>query len=379
MTAVYLDYAATTPLDPQVAERMREVQSSAWANPASTHVLGRAAADIVDHAEAQVRSLLNAADYSVLWTSGATESNNLAIVGAAKQRAHRGKHLITTRTEHKAVVDVFRALEKQGFEVTWLPAGVDGELQPQTLREALREDTTLVSLMYVNNETGLIHDVAAFGEICREHGALLHVDAAQAAGKIPVDLAALPIDLLSLTAHKYYGPKGVGALLVAPNVHLEPLLFGGGQQRRLRPGTVPVDLVAGLGEAAAVAEARIESDLEHLEGLRAALFTGISAIDGIRVNGPETGGYPGILNVSAAGIEGESLLLALEPLCVAAGSACNAQSREPSQVLRAIGLSDSDAQSAIRFSLGRPTTAEDIRFAVDHYRAAVAKLRELAP
>ena len=376
---IYLDYAATTPLDADVAERMREVQGTVYANPSSNHIQGRRAAAVVAGAEAQVRGLLNANDGSLLWTSGATESNNLAIIGVAEQRAHRGKHLVTMRSEHKAVVDVFRALEKRGFEVTWLDGDSEGRLDPSEFEAALRDDTQLASIMHVNNETGLIHDVAAFGSICRERGIAFHVDGAQAAGKIPVDLTELPVDLYSMTAHKFYGPKGVGALWVASGTHIEPQLFGGGQQRRLRPGTMPVDLIAGLGEAAAVASKRIQQDLEHLHALKTQLAEGIGDIDGLQVNGPTEGGYPGILNVGVDGVEGESLLLALEPLCVATGSACNSQSKEPSYVLRSLGRTDLEAQSAIRFSFGRYTTADEIEFATGHYRAAVEKLRQLAP
>ena len=376
---IYLDYAATTPLDADVAERMREVQEVAYANPSSNHIQGRRAAAVVARAEAQVRELLNVKDGSLIWTSGATESNNLAIIGTAEQRAHRGKHLVTMRSEHKAVVDVFRALEKRGFEVTWLVGDSEGRLDAREFEAALRGDTQLVSIMHVNNETGLIHDVAAIGRICRERGIAFHVDGAQAAGKIPVDLSELPVDHYSMTAHKFYGPKGVGALWVAAGTHLEPQLFGGGQQRRLRPGTMPVDLIAGLGEAAAVASKRIEQDLEHLSSLKALLADGITDIEGLQVNGPPDDGYPGILNVGVSEVEGESLLLALEPLCVATGSACNSQSKEPSYVLRSLGRTDLEAQSAIRFSFGRLTTTDEIVFAASHYRAAVEKLRQLAP
>ena len=376
---IYLDYAATTPLDPRVAERMRTVLQNAFANPASNHIMGRRAAAEVAEAETQVRELLCAGGGSIIWTSGATESNNLAILGVAEQRAHRGRHLVTMRTEHKAVVDVFKALEKRGFEVTWLNGDTEGRLSADELADAIRDDTQLVSVIHVNNETGCIQDLAKLGAVCRARGITFHSDGAQAAGKISVDLGSLPVDLYSLTAHKFYGPKGIGALYVADGTHLEPQLFGGGQQRRLRPGTMPVDLIAGMGETAAVAKERMADDLEALAALKAQLLGGIREIDGVYVNGPEQSAYPGILNVGADGVEGESLLLALEPICVATGSACNSQSKEPSYVLKALGRSDLEAQSAIRFSLGRPTTAEDITFTVEHYAAAINKLRELAP
>ncbi len=376
---IYLDYAATTPMDLRVAERMRTVQSTAWFNPASNHVAGRTSAAVVEHAARQLGSLLNADGSSFLWTSGATESNNLAITGSARQREHRGKHLITMRTEHKAVVDVFRALEKLGFDVTWLAPDADGLLPITRLEEALRSDTQLVSVMHVNNETGAIQDIAAIGEICQQRDVVFHVDGAQAAGKIPVDLATLPVDLYSLTAHKFYGPKGVGALIGRSGVPLAPIMFGGGQQRRIRPGTLPVDLIAGLGEAAALAQAHLSDDLDCLVALKSDLLLALQSVDGLYVNGPEDGGYPGILNVGVDGIDGESLLLALEPLCVATGSACNSQSQEPSYVLRALGRSDQQAQSAIRFSLGRMTTSTEINKAISLYCKAVDNLRNLAP
>jgi cysteine desulfurase len=376
---IYLDYAATTPLDPVVADRMRRVQSQAGFNPASNHIAGRRSAAVVRQAAELVGELLNVTPDTLLWTSGATESNNLAILGAARLRAHRGSHLITMQTEHKAVVDVFRALEKQGFEVSWLAPDPDGHLPVDKLLGALRDDTQLVSIMHVNNETGVIQNIAALGAACREHGVLLHVDGAQAAGKIPFDLASLPVDLYSLTAHKFYGPKGVGALYVSKGTALEPLMFGGGQQQRLRPGTLPVDLIAGMGEAAAIASKCIETDLQHLSVLKNQLLHGIVDIDGLHVNSPIDGGYPGILNVDVYDIEGESLLLALEPLCVASGSACNSRSQEPSSVLRALGRTDLQAQSAIRFSLGRPTTRVEIERAIALYRRAVKKLQEIAP
>lgn len=375
---IYLDYAATTPLDARVAEHMRQVQSSSYANASSNHAAGRRSAAVVQKAAVQLGDLLNAKPESFLWTSGATESNNLAILGAAKRHAHRGKHLVTMRTDHKAVVDVFRALEKQGFEVTWLLPGEDGRLSVAEFASALRSDTQLVSIMHINNETGVDQDIAAIGTQCRERGVLFHVDGAQSVGKVPVDLAELPVDMLSLTAHKFYGPKGVGALYIGDDTAIEPVSFGGGQQRRLRPGTLPVDLIAGLGKAAQIAASEAADDCQRLSVLRDHLWQGLQEIDGTYVNGDSQCQYPGILNVGVEDIEGESLLLALEPLCVATGSACNSQSQEPSYVLRALGRSDAEAQSAIRFSLGRQTATQDIERAVDIYRRAVSKLRALA-
>lgn len=380
---VYLDYAATTPLDESVLQTMLDLQgaSADFANPSAIHPAGRRSSAHVARAAARLAALLNTSPRQLIWTSGATESNNLAIQGGARQRAHRGKHLITMPTEHKAVTDVFRALEANGFDVSWLQPDNQGRLDPAQLQATLRDDTQLVSIMHVNNETGVVQDIEQIGEICRKNDVLLHVDAAQSVGKLPVDLAQLGVDLMSMTAHKMYGPKGVGALFVAdrPEVHIEPLLFGGGQQRRLRPGTLPVPLIAGFGQAAKIAGERMQADAEHLARLRDRLWEGIHDIRGIRVNGDLANSYPGLLNVSIADIEGESLLLALEPLCVATGSACNSSSQEPSTVLRSMGLSDLEAQSAVRFSMGRATTQDEIDFAIRRYRDGVLRLRELAP
>jgi cysteine desulfurase len=283
--------------------------------------------------------------------------------------------------EHKAVTDSFGSLEKHGFEVTWLQPGVDGLVNLDELDAAIREDTQLVSIMHVNNETGVIQDIAAIGGICYRHDVLFHVDAAQSVGKLPLDLAALPVDLLSTTAHKFYGPMGVGALYIAdrPGCHVEPVIHGGGQQRGLRPGTLAVPLIAGFGCAAEIARGRMNEDRAHLQALRDRFWEGIRDVEGVLRNGSEDASFPGILNVSVEDIEGESLLLALEPLCVATGSACNSQSNEPSGVLRALGRSDELAQSAIRFSFGRPTTVTDVDFAAQRYRGAVERLRDLSP
>ena len=377
---IYLDYAASTPVDPRVFERMRDVSRTAFANPSSTHAAGRLTHEVIAAAAEQLGGLLNVDPGTLIWTSGATESDNLAIAGAARYRAHRGKHIVTMKTEHKAVTDVFETLAKEGFDVTWVDADSRGLLAPDVFAAALRDDTQLASIMFVNNETGVIQDIEALGSICRERDILFHVDGAQAVGKLPIDLAALPVDLLSLTGHKFYGPKGIGALYIAdrPTCHVDPILFGGGQQRRIRPGTLPTDLIAGLGMAAEIAASSIDDDLAHLSGLRDTLWGGIREIDGISLNG-DPDGFPGILNVSVDDIEGESLLFALEPICAATGSACNSKIQEPSYVLRALGLTDMQAQSAIRFSVGRPTTMTEVEFAAGHYRDAVARLRQLAP
>ncbi len=378
---IYLDYAASTPVDPRVAELLLDCHRTRFANPSSNHAAGRKSRASIEHAAGQLSALLNVDPKTLIWTSGATESDNLAIAGGARYRAHRGKHLVTMPTEHKAVTDVFHMLEKQGFEVTWLNPADNGLLDPADFAAALRADTQLVSIMYVNNETGVMQDIPAIGAICRERDILFHVDAAQAVGKIPIDLQELPVDLLSLTGHKFYGPKGIGALYIAdrPGCRVEPILFGGGQQRRIRPGTLPADLIAGLGLAAEIASSRIDADLDHLTDLRHALWAGIDEVDGVLVNGDLDAGFPGILSVSVDNVDGESLLLELEPICVATGSACNALSQEPSYVLRALGRSDLLAQSAIRFSFGRPTRREDVEFAARRYGEAVARLRSLAP
>jgi cysteine desulfurase len=285
------------------------------------------------------------------------------------------------RTEHKAVTDAFQALQRAGFEVSWLQPQASGQLDLDDLRSAIRDDTQLVSVMHVNNETGVIQDIEAIGSVCRERDVLFHVDAAQSVGKLPINLAALPVDLMSTTAHKLYGPKGVGALYIAdrPGCHVEPLVHGGGQQRGLRPGTLAAPLIAGFGKAAEVAASRMQDDLEHLHALRSRLWEGIRHISGIVRNGDADTSFPGILNVSVEDTEGESLLLLLEPFCVATGSACNSTSTEPSGVLRALGLSDALAQSAIRFSFGRPTGADEVDLAAERYRNAIARLRALAP
>lgn len=380
---IYLDFAATTPIDAEVAEAISTcfAERADYGNASSNHVRARRARVAIDAARQELGLLLNARARDLIWTSGATESDNLAIVGAAHFRARRGRHLITMTTEHKAVLESFDQLEKESFEVTRLSPDSEGILAPCDLEAAIREDTQLVSIMQVNNETGVIQDIAAMGEICRERDVLFHTDAAQSVGKVPIDLDALGVDLLSLTAHKFRGPQGIGALYVADRTGcgVVPLFHGGGQERRLRPGTSPLHQIIGIGVAARRAREHLADNLAHVARMNDRLWNGLRSLPGITRNGSVVSRYPGILNISADGVEGESLMLALEPLCVASGSACNAQSREPSFVLKALGRSDLEAQSAIRFSFGPETTKSDIDTALDLYRAAVTNLRAMAP
>lgn len=382
-SGIYLDYAATTPVDPRVVETMQSClgETGSFANPSALHAAGRASKRVVEHAAEELAGLVNCDPRRLIWTSGATESNNLALQGVLRAREHRGRHLVTMPTEHKAVTDVAKALEKLGWRVSWLEPEPGGLLPLERLDAAIDDDTQLVSIMYANNETGVVQDIAAIGRLCRERGVPLHVDAAQALGKLTIDVAALDVDLMSVTAHKIYGPQGIGALYVArrDDLNLEPLFFGGAQQGRLRPGTLPVHLIAGFGRAAAIARESLLDDYTHLRALRERLWRGIESLPGIVRNGEADASYPGILNVSAGGVDGESLLLALEPLCVSTGSACNSQSGEPSAVLRSMGRSDDLAESAIRFSFGRPTSERDIDLAIERYREAVMRLRGLLP
>jgi cysteine desulfurase len=380
---VYLDNAATTDVDVSVAHAMSQVLSSplGFANPSSNHAAGRRSAATVEYARRQLSGLLQAQPETVVFTSGATESNNLAIFGAARYRARHGRHLVTMRTEHKSVTECFAALEREGFDVTWIDPCDNGVLDPDILRAAMRADTQLVSIMHVNNETGVIQDIESIGALCRERNVLYHCDAAQSVGKLPLDLACLPVDLLSLTAHKFHGPQGIGALFVAdrPGCQLSPVIVGGQQERRIRPGTHAIHQIVGLGAAAELAGARMGTVLDRYRKLRDRLWLGIADLPDIQKNGADEETFPGILNVSAAGVDGEGLLLALEPLCVATGSACNSQSGESSYVLRAMGLSDRLAQSAIRFSFGAETSDRDIDMAIERYRWAVAHLRQMGP
>jgi cysteine desulfurase len=385
---VYLDYAATTPVDARVAACMAEClcADTVFGNPASTHSYGRAARARVEAARAQVAALIGARAPEIIFTSGATEADNLAILGSARgaraARAGAGTvpHVITSRTEHKAVLDPCRQLEREGFAVTFLTPADDGRVTPEQLRAALRPETVLVSLMHANNETGVVQDVAAFGAICRAHGAALHVDAAQSAGKLPIDVAAMGIDLLSFTAHKLYGPKGIGALYVHParRVAIQPLMFGGGHERGLRSGTLPVHQIVGFGLACELAGSLMAAESARQGELRERLWAGIASLPGVILNSPEGHSLPGILNVSFTGIEGESLLFGLAELAVATGSACNSDSDEPSYVLRAIGRDRETAQSSLRFSLGRGTDAADIDRTIAAVRREVLRLQAVA-
>jgi len=381
---IYLDYAATTPVDPTVAAAMAACLTVAgdFGNASSaTHVYGHRAAARVETARAQVAALIGAEPDEILFTSGATESNNLAILGTARANADRGRHIITTRIEHKAVLDPCKRLEREGFAVTYLTPDRQGRIDPEAVRAALRPDTLLVSIIYVNNEIGVMQDLGAIGAVCREAGVAFHTDAAQAAGKVPIDLRALPVDFLSLTAHKIYGPKGVGALYARRTSRplLQPLIFGGGQEKGLRPGTLPTHQVVGLGAACELASLQLGMDQERLAALRERLWEGLSPLGGIHLNGAGTPRVPGILNVSFDGVEGESLVTALSELAVSTGSACNSASAEPSYVLRALGRDTQLAQASLRFSIGRFTTVGDVDFAVEAVRREVTRLRDLSP
>jgi cysteine desulfurase len=388
---VYFDYAATTPVDVRVAAAMAECLcvGSVFGNPASMHAYGRAARARVEAARTQVAALVGARPQDIIFTSGATEADNLAILGIARgARAARTAgtqgakgapppHVITSRTEHKAVLDPCRQLEREGFAVDFLTPADGGRVSPEQLRAALRPETVLVSLMHANNETGIVQEVAAFGAICRAHGAALHVDAAQSAGKLPIDVAAMGIDLLSFTAHKLYGPKGIGALYVHParRVGLQPLMFGGGHERGLRSGTLPVHQIVGFGLACELAAAKMAAETARQAALRERLWAGLGSLPGALLNSPAAHSLAGILNVSFAGIEGESLLFGLPELALATGSACNSDSDEPSYVLRALGRDRETAQSSLRFSLGRATEAADIDLAVGAVRREVLRLQ----
>ncbi|MFK8053242.1 MAG: cysteine desulfurase family protein [Woeseiaceae bacterium] len=379
---IYMDYAATTPVDAAVTTAMASCLEldGDFGNASSTHVFGAAAADRVAKATQQLAASLNAKPADLVWTSGATESDNLAIIGAARYRKDEGRHLITARTEHKAVVDAFRYLEREGFDVTWLNPEPNGLISPAAVESALRPDTTLVSIMWVNNELGTINDIAAMAQLLSSHPALFHVDAAQAFGKLPIDVQAVPIDLLSLTAHKIYGPKGIGALFLAPRlgVNIEPLLYGGGQQNGRRPGTMPTHQIVGFGAAADIAMQRMAQDHQTLSILGELLRTRLTSIDGVSLNGSPSDRLTWLLNVSVDGVDGEALVAAMLPVALATGSACNSKNTEPSFVLRAIGLDDQAAGASLRFSLGRQSTEDDVHRVADHFERVVTRLRQIA-
>ncbi len=377
---IYLDYAATTPADPRVANKMMQFLTldGTFGNPASrSHRFGWQAEEAVDVARNQVAELVNADPREIIFTSGATESDNLAIKGAAHAQRARGKHIITSQTEHKAVLDSCKQLENEGFTVTYLAPPANGIITADAVRDALRDDTVLVSLMHVNNEIGVIQDIAAIGEMCRARDILFHVDATQSVGKLPIDLSELKVDLMSFSAHKLYGPKGIGALYVRrkPKVEIDAQMHGGGHERGMRSGTLPVHQVVGMGEAFHLAREARESEMARLATLRARLWQGLSALDGVQLNGDLAQSAPNILNVSFAGVDGESLIMALKDLALSSGSACTSASMEPSYVLRAIGLDEALAHSSLRFSLGRFTTQEEIDYAIALVQKVVTRLR----
>lgn len=381
---IYLDYSATTPVDPAVAEKMAECLTNTgnFGNPASrSHSFGWQAEAAVEEARGQVAALLNADPREIVWTSGATEADNLAIKGCAHFNQKKGKHIITSKIEHKAVLDTCRQLEREGFEVTYLDPDAEGIIQPEAVASAIREDTTVVSLMHVNNEIGTINDIAAIGEICRENKVFFHVDGAQSAGKVDIDMETMKVDLMSLSAHKTYGPKGIGALYVRrkPRVRVESQMHGGGHERGMRSGTLATHQIVGMGEAFRIAKENMVEENKRTLVLRNRLLNGVSDMEEVQVNGSLQHRVAGNLNISFSFVEGESLIMALKDLAVSSGSACTSASLEPSYVLRALGLDDEQAHSSIRFSIGRFTTEEEIDYAVEKVRDAVTKLRELSP
>jgi len=381
---IYLDYSATTPVDPRVASKLCTflTMDGEFGNPASrSHVFGWHADDAVEEARAQVAALIGADPKEIVWTSGATESNNLAIKGAAQFYKGKGKHIVTCKTEHKAVLDTCRHLEREGFEVTYLDPEQNGLVDLGKLEAALRPDTILVSLMHVNNEIGVIQDLAAIGNLTRSKGILFHTDAAQSAGKVPIDVNAMNIDLLSLSAHKVYGPKGIGALYVRrkPRVRLEAQMHGGGHERGMRSGTLPVHQCVGMGEAFRIAKAEMAQESARIRMLRDRLYNGLKDIEEVYVNGDMGRRIAGNLNISFNLVEGESLIMALKDIAVSSGSACTSASLEPSYVLRALGRNDELAHSSIRFTLGRFTTEEDVDYTVKLVKEKVGKLRDLSP
>ena len=379
---IYMDYGATTPCDPRVVDAMVPWLYEHFGNAASrSHAWGWEAEKAVETAREQVADLIGADPREIVWTSGATESTNLALKGAAHFYKGKGKHLITLKTEHKATLDTMRELERQGFEVTYLDVQEDGLLDLEKFKAALRPDTILASVLFVNNEIGVIQDIAAIGAICREKGVLLHVDAAQATGRVEIDLKTLPVDLMSLTAHKTYGPKGVGALYVRrkPRVRLEAQMHGGGHERGMRSGTLPTHQIVGMGEAYRIAKAQMQEDNAHAARLQKRLLDGLKEIEQVFINGSLEQRVPQNLNMSFNYVEGESLIMGIKGLAVSSGSACTSASLEPSYVLRALGRSDELAHSSLRMTIGRFTTEEEIDYAIQTIRENVAKLRELSP
>lgn len=381
---IYLDYSATTPVDPRVAAKMAECLTleANFGNPASrSHMFGWKAEEAVETARRQVADLINCDPREIVWTSGATEADNLAIKGAAHFYVKKGKHIVTSKIEHKAVLDSCRQLEREGYEVTYLDPTEAGLITPEAVAAAIRPDTILVSLMHVNNEIGVINDIAAIGNVTREHKVIFHVDAAQSTGKIDIDMEEMQVDLMSLTAHKTYGPKGIGALYVRrkPRVRIEPQMHGGGHERGMRSGTLATHQIVGMGEAYRIAKEEMHAENARVLGLRNRLLEGFKGMEEVFVNGDADHRVAGNLNISFNFVEGESLMMALRDLAVSSGSACTSASLEPSYVLRAIGLNDELAHSSLRMTIGRFTAEEEIDFAIEKIREAVGKLRELSP
>ena len=381
---IYFDYSATTPVDKRVAEKMMQYMTNEghFGNPASrSHKFGWQAEEAVDIARNQIAELINADPREIVFTSGATESNNLAIKGAANFYSKKGKHIITCKTEHKAVLDTCRELERQGFEVTYLDPEENGLIDLNKLNDAMRDDTVLVTIMQINNEIGVTQDIAEVGEMCRARKVIFHVDAAQSAGKIDIDMQALKVDLLSISAHKLYGPKGIGALYVRrkPRIRLEAQMHGGGHERGMRSGTLATHQIVGMGEACRLAKEEMAQDLAHVTAMRDRLWAGLSDMEQVFINGDADKRYPGNLNVSFNFVEGESLIMALKDLAVSSGSACTSASLEPSYVLRALGLNDEMAHSSIRFSFGRFTTTEEIDYAIELIKNSIGHLRDMSP
>ncbi|MGQ4276545.1 IscS subfamily cysteine desulfurase [Pseudidiomarina sp. E22-M8] len=381
---IYFDYAATTPVDPRVAEKMMQflTPDGQFGNAASrSHRFGWQAEEAIDIARNQIAELVNADPREIVFTSGATESDNLGIKGAAEFYQKKGKHIITVKTEHKAVLDTCRQLERDGFEVTYLDVKEDGLLDIDVFKKALREDTVLVSVMHVNNEIGVIQDIETIGNLCRENNTIFHVDSAQSAGKVEIDLQSLPVDLMSFSGHKMYGPKGIGALYVRrrPRVRLNAQMHGGGHERGMRSGTLPTHQIVGMGEAARVAKAEMAAEAERFRALRDRLWNGVKDIEEVYINGSQEHGVPHIFNISFNFVEGESLIMALKDLAVSSGSACTSASLEPSYVLRALGRNDELAHSSIRFSFGRFTTEEEVDHAIEQIQKSIGRLRDMSP
>ncbi len=379
---IYLDYSATNPCDPRVVDAIIPWLREHFGNPASrSHAWGWEAEAAVEKAREQVAALIGADPREIVWTSGATESNNLAIKGAAAFYKTKGKHLITVKTEHKAVLDTMRELERQGFEVTYMDVQADGLLDLEAFKAAIRPDTILASVMFVNNEIGVVQDIAAIGAICRARGVIFHVDAAQATGRVEVDLATLPVDLMSLTSHKTYGPKGIGALYVRrkPRIRIEAQMHGGGHERGMRSGTLPTHQIVGMGEAYRIAKEEMVEENKRISALQQRLMNGLKGIEQVFINGHETQRVPHNINMSFNYVEGESLIMGIKGLAVSSGSACTSASLEPSYVLRALGRSDELAHSSLRMTIGRWTTEEEIDFAISTIKLNVAKLRDLSP